>query len=61
MGVCQEFCNYAQDLKLHLGNGDLYQHKDRLSYRRTEKKNLVRLRDLVLQKNATITLPPLAV
>lgn len=53
--------NYAQDLKLHLGNGDLYQHKSKLSCGRMEKKHLLRLRDLVLQKNATITLPPLTI
>jgi hypothetical protein len=53
--------NYAQDLKLHLGNGDLYQHKKKLSCGRMPKKHLIELRDLVMQKNTTIALPPLAV
>jgi hypothetical protein len=53
--------NYAQALKLHLGNGDLYQHRNKVSCGRMEKKHLIKLRDLVVQKNATITLPPLAV
>jgi len=31
--------NYARALKLHLGNGDLYQRKDRVSCGRMEKKH----------------------
>jgi hypothetical protein len=53
--------NYAQNLKLHLGNGDLYQHKDKVSCGRMQKKHLVTLRNLVMKKNATILLPPLAI
>jgi hypothetical protein len=53
--------NYAQGLKLHLGNGDLYPHKSKVSCGRIAKKHLVQLRDLVIQKNATITLPPLLI
>ena len=49
--------NYARALKLHLGNGSLYQNKSRVSCARMPAKNLMKLRDLVLQKNSTIVLP----
>jgi hypothetical protein len=53
--------NYAQNLKLHLGNGDLYQHKKKVPCGRMPRKNLIMLRDLVVQKNMTIALPPLVI
>jgi len=53
--------NYARDLKLDLGNGDLYEHKKKTSCGRMSKTHLIRLRDLVVQKNATIALPPLMI
>ncbi len=53
--------NYARALKLHLGNGDLYQNKSRVSCGRMAEKHLLKLRDLVLQKNATIALPCLEI
>jgi hypothetical protein len=51
--------NYERSLKLHLGNGDLYLRRERKPCGHMERKNLMKLRDLVVQKNATITLPPL--
>lgn len=53
--------NYAQDLKLHLGNGALYSGKSKVSCGSLRKKDLMQLRDLVVQKNATIMLPPLLI
>ena len=54
--------NYAENLKLHLGNGLLYFGKERKSSCGTmNKKELVKLRDLVQQRNATIVLPDLTV
>jgi len=52
---------YAQRLKLHLGNGSLYQNKSRLSCGTMPVKDFLKLRDLVTQKNASIELPPLTV
>jgi hypothetical protein len=53
--------NYERSLKLHLGNGDIYLRRERKPCDQMERKNLVKLRDLVMQKNATITLPPLVI
>jgi hypothetical protein len=53
--------NYAQALKLHLANGDLYQHESRVRCGRMERKHLIQLRSLVARKNATIALPPLSI
>jgi hypothetical protein len=52
--------NYALNLKLHLGNGMLYSGTERKSScGKMSKKDLVKLRGLVQQRNATIVLPEL--
>lgn len=52
--------NYARNVKLHLGNGLLYFGKERKSScGQMHKKELVKLRGLVQQRNATIMLPDL--
>ncbi|MGD1097026.1 MAG: hypothetical protein ABSB35_34185 [Bryobacteraceae bacterium] len=53
--------NYARGLKLHLGNGDLYQHKKKVCCDRISKKDLIKLRDLVIQRSPSIALPPLMI
>lgn len=53
--------NYEQGLKMDLRTGDLYQRNARVACGRVEKKYLLKLRDLVEHKNATIALPPLAI
>lgn len=53
--------NYDRKLKMHLGTGDLYAGKDRVPCERIKKADLLTLRMLITQKNASISLPPLAV
>lgn len=53
--------NYDRKLKMHLGTGDLYAGKDRMPCERIKKTDLLTLRMLFTQKNASISLPPLAV
>lgn len=53
--------NYDRKLKMHLGTGDVYTGKDRVPCERIRKADLLTLRMLITQKNASIPLPPLAV
>ena len=53
--------NYDRKLKMHLGTGDLYAGKDRVPCERIKKADLLTLRTLITRKNASISLPPLAV
>jgi hypothetical protein len=53
--------NYERQLKMDLRNGDLYSRKERRACGQIDRKNLVKLRDLVGQKNATILLPRLEI
>lgn len=53
--------NYQQRLKMHLGNGDLYQGKQRVPCARMRGSDLIEFRARLIQKNATIALPPLTV
>lgn len=52
---------YAQALKLHLGDGSLYQRKSKVSCGNIGKKKLLKLRDLIMHKNEAIAPPELAV
>ncbi|MGD0868897.1 MAG: hypothetical protein ABSB88_05055 [Bryobacteraceae bacterium] len=52
---------YSRALKLHLGNGAIYQNKSKVPCGHIGTKDLVRLRELVVQKNANIALPALTV
>jgi hypothetical protein len=53
--------NYENRLKMHLGTGDLYKGKVRTPCKRMTKALLVEFRSRLLQKNASISLPPLLV
>lgn len=53
--------NYRNRLKMHLGNGDLYKGKKRTPCQRMKHSLLLDFRTRLMQKNASIVLPPLAV
>jgi hypothetical protein len=52
--------NYQQRLKMHLGNGDLYMHRDKQPCRRLRKSVFLEFRERVMQRTSSIVLPPLA-
>lgn len=53
--------NYQQRLKMHLGTGDLYIHKQKMPCKRMSRSLFIEFRDRLMQKNASLILPPLAV
>jgi hypothetical protein len=53
--------NYQQRLKMHLGNGDLYTHKQKQPCRRLRKSVFLEFRERVMQRTSSIVLPPLSI